>query len=478
MTLNAEMTMTDTEHYPDLAGIRLLLVDDEVAIHDVVDGIAEQDGFTIEHAFSFKEMERKITDTTFDIALVDMVLPDAGGLDIIRYLRKRVSSLPVIVITGHADQEMAYKLECAGVLQVLTKPFSQAQLRFTLCKELVRCRTVAAEGVLTPLDGATETGLIGTSDYMKALREKIAVFSQSDLPVLVQGPTGTGKEIIAGAIHRMSARNSRTMMIINSAAIPEHLEESEFFGHARGAFTGAQEDKHGIVECAEGSTLFLDEVGELSLRMQAKLLRVLDGYGYMRVGETRIRTTDFRLISATNRLLAGMIGDGRFREDLYFRLKSGIIETMPLAAHREDIPQLVRHFLYESGMLRKTEYVITGKAMGLLLGYHWPGNIRELRNVVESLCVINRRTGTVTAESIGWAISGIGTGETGEGDKGFSAAKTEFEKKYYISLLARHNGNITACAHEAHVDRPNFSRKLRALGINAADYRVRRQQHS
>jgi len=465
----AEETDTITELYSDLHGARLLLVDDEIDMHYIVGSIAEDTGLSIECVASRGEMERVTSQREFDIALVDMVLPDAGGVEIISYLRNRFPLLPLVVITGHADQDMVYQLECAGILHVLIKPFTASQLRFTLCKELVRCKTLASEGVLMPAPADVCLGLVGNSDYIKTLREKIELFAHSDLPVLVQGPTGTGKEIIAGAIHRTSARGIKTMMTINSAAIPEHLEEAEFFGHTRGAFTGAQEDKYGIIECANGSTLFLDEVGELSLRMQAKLLRVLDGYGYMRVGDSKERHSDFRLISATNRPLVDMIQHGLFREDLYFRIKSGVVETLPLVKHREDIPLLVRNYLYEVGHRKKTEFMITGKAMGQLLAYHWPGNIRELKNVVESLCVINRKTRTITAESIGWAITGMT--QDAIDDTGFSSAKAEFEKKYYISLLTRHNGNISASAQEAHIDRPNFSKKLRAMGIIAAEYR-------
>jgi len=261
------------------------------------------------------------------------------------------------------------------------------------------------------------------------------------------------------------------MITVNSSAIPEHLEESEFFGHAKGAFTGAHEHKDGIIECANGSSLFLDEVGELSLRMQAKLLRVLDGHEYTRVGESKPRKADFRLISATNRPLLGMIREGTFRQDLYFRLKSGAIDTQPLTAHSQDIPLLVRHFLFEMGRAQKKNFVITARALDALIAYEWPGNVRELKNVVESLCAINGTTRTITAESIEWVISGIDT-DSPPAPAPFSEAKEEFEKKFYTGLLAKHGGNITASAKEAGVDRPNFSKKLKSMGIKATEYKA------
>jgi DNA-binding NtrC family response regulator len=464
----------DPHNFPDLDGARILLVDDEPDIHGIVGTIVESTGSFLSCVQSVDEARETVGKNRYDIALVDMILPGINGLDLITHLKSTSPEMSIIVITGHADQRMAYSLENAGVRNVLTKPFSAAQLRFTLCKEMARRKLLEKEGALHPqqADGRA-AGLIGNSEYIKNLRQKISVFARGEMPVLIQGPTGTGKEVIAGAIHRLSGRGRKTMIVVNSSAIPEHLEESEFFGHARGAFTGAHDEKAGIIECASGSTLFLDEVGELSLRMQAKLLRALDGNGYMRIGESVVRTSDFRLISATNRPLLDMIKEGSFRQDLYFRLKSGIIETGLLTDHREDIPLLVSHFLFETGKRTGKEYIITGGALDALMRYDWPGNVRELKNVVESLCAINVKSRTITAESIGWVISGT-TGPETSAAPHYAEAKSEFEKSYYTNLLARHLGNITASAAEAGVDRPNFSKKLKALGIRAADYKIRR----
>lgn len=473
---HSDMLLDHEQHiredsYSDLSGARIVLIDDEPDMHGIIGALTESTGSHLTGAETLEAAKKILCKETFDIAVVDMVLPDARGLDIIKYIREEYSDMSIVVVTGHADQKMAYQLECAGVQNVLTKPFSGTQFKFTLCKEMARRNLLSREGILYPDASEGELGLIGSSEYMQALRNKIRMFSQGNLPVLISGPTGTGKEIIASAIHSLSARSAKSMMIVNSAAIPEHLEESEFFGHAKGAFTGAHEEKCGIIECASGSSLFLDEVGELSLRMQAKLLRVLDGYGYLRVGESSVRPTNFRCISATNRLLPEMIKEGMFREDLYFRLKSGCIETLPLAAHKEDIPALVKHFLYEAGKRDNVGYIITGKALGVLLAYDWPGNIRELKNVIESLCVINRKSRTIVAESIEWAVSGVKQEASLSGGS-FQDAKNDFEKKYYRSLLVKHNGNISACAAEAGIDRPNFSRKLKSIGIDASKYKI------
>ena len=369
--------------------------------------------------------------------------------------------------------------EDAGIQSVLTKPFSVKQLRFTLCKELARRKLLMTEGAVCDnqpdnfTDADSNAGLAGNSSYINDLRKKIRVFCQGNMPILIQGPTGTGKEIIARAIHRLGNRGTKTMITVNSSAIPEHLEESEFFGHAKGAFTGAHEEKEGIIQCANGSSLFLDEVGELSLRMQAKLLRVLDGHEYTRIGESKPRKTDFRLISATNRPLLDMISEGTFRQDLYFRLKAGTIETKPLASYAEDIPLLVNHFLAEFGKRGRCRFAITGDAKEALVKYDWPGNVRELRNVVDSLCTINVKSKTITAESIEWVITDISK-QTNAEPSPFAEAKLGFEKNFYIRLLAKHAGNITMSAKEAGIDRPNFSKKLKAMGICAAEYKTKK----
>ncbi len=462
---------TETSSFPDLTDANLLLVDDDPDMHEIVGSIAEAAGSRLTCAGSAGEARIAGERGSFDIALVDMMLPDGEGIEVIRRLRTAHPDISPIVITGYADHQMAYALENAGIRTVLTKPFSASQLRFTLCKEMARRKLLEREGALTPRRAAENgTGLVGNSEYVRHLRDKISVFAAADIPVLIEGPTGTGKEIIASAIHRGSSRSGNPMIVVNSSAIPEHLEESEFFGHAKGAFTGAYEEKAGIIECSNGSSLFLDEAGELSLRMQAKLLRVLDGHGYARVGDTTPRESDFRLISATNRPLLDMIREGSFRQDLYFRLKAGYIRTEPLTSHREDIPLLVRHFLFDAGQRKKKDFIITGVALHALMDYEWPGNIRELKNVLESLCTLNARTGTIGVESISWVIAGFRDDSEDECAP-FSQAKLEFEKNFHIGLLVRHHGNISASAAEAGIDRPNFSRRLKALGIRASDYK-------
>ena len=463
--------MPINQHFAELQGASILLVDDEPEITDVVQGILEGTGVSFFFARGIESAKKIIKTNSLHLALIDIVLRDGSGLDLIRLLNRDYPDVSLVAITGFADSSMALSLEQAGVQTVLTKPFSASQLRFTLCKEIIRRNSAINQG-MERAEAAKECegGLVGDSDYIQALREKILVLSQSDIPVLIEGPTGTGKEIIAHAIHRQGQHGGKDMIIVNSSAIPEHLEESEFFGHTKGAFTGAVEEKKGILKCADNSTLFLDEVGELSLRMQAKLLRALDGHEFSRVGETSPQRTNFRLISATNRPLWEMIQNGAFREDFYFRLKSGTIGTKPLKQHREDVPRLTRHFMFKFGEEHNRLFSITKDALELLVAYDWPGNIRELRNAVESLCTITMKTKLITKETISMVIA-CPTGNSRPTEITFSMHKLDFEKNYYVSLLTKHGGNIAMAAREAGIHRPNLSKKLKLLGIHAADFK-------
>jgi two-component system nitrogen regulation response regulator NtrX len=454
----------------DLAGADILLVDDEQPVHEIVQAILGNAGVNLTSVTCLADAMKISGEKKFDAALVDMILPDGHGIELIKNIKKVSPQTSVIVITGYADRDMAWDLESASVQSVLIKPFSAAQLRFTICKELARQRLIDKEGMISGEPASAEDcGLTGNSSYIKSLRKKIRMFAAGNLPILIHGPTGTGKEIIAAAIHANSIRSPQRMVIVNSSAVPEALEESEFFGHARGAFTGAHDEKEGFVACADNSSLFLDEVGELSLRMQAKLLRVLDGHEYTRVGDVKPRRSDFRLISATNRDLTAMIAKGTFRQDLYYRLSAGEIITHGLFSHAEDIPLLVRRFLYDYNTSCNRKIIITREALDALAGYEWPGNIREIKNAVNSLCMANSDSGTITSESIEWVILGKNSGVANRMQ--FTEAKRDFEEKYYRDLLARNSGNITACAREANLDRPNFSKKLKLLGIDAGEYR-------
>jgi transcriptional regulator with PAS, ATPase and Fis domain len=327
----------------------------------------------------------------------------------------------------------------------------------------LRIETVFTEGKTS--DDQTEFGLVGSSAYMHRLRKTIRIMAGGDFPVLIHGPSGTGKEIIAKAIHLNGKRSQERMVTINCAAIPHHLEESEFFGYAKGAFTDARTSKHGILECADRSTLFLDEIGELSLAVQAKLLRVLDTGEFIRIGEVHPRKVTIRILSATNRNLEEMVAAGTFRADLYFRLKGAMITTQPLSAHPEDIPALARYFTAECDHCKK----LTRDAIERLRHHSWQGNIRELKNTLQYIISRNGNKHRIGVETVD-GVLGIDTGTTPP-KQPFSKVKEQFERDYFISLLRMHNGNISRIARETEIHRPNLLRKLKELGISPEEFR-------
>jgi DNA-binding NtrC family response regulator len=463
-----KITSKNEPHYAELRGARILVVDDAEMFQESINAALCTCGAQCMNASSIAEAVGLLANYSFTAAVVDMVLPDGSGMKVIEECDKAKGTIPVVVITGFGDREMALTLENAGVGTVITKPFTRSQLCFTLCKEIIR-HSEPSKMLCAGDGGGSGAELIGNSAYMQSLRKKISVFAQSDIPILIQGPTGTGKEIIARAIHQSSCRGKKAMIVINSSAIPEHLEESEFFGHAKGAFTGALEEKDGILKCADGSTLFLDEVAEFSLRLQAKLLRALDGHEFCRVGETKPRFSDFRLISATNRPLREMIAAGAFREDLFYRLNAGVVDTKPLIEHREDIPAFVEHFTAQFGKRNNKRFTIRQDALRLLSDQRWPGNIRELRNAVIMLCTAAMKSRVITYDTVAQTFPHPLHG--GAVPLTFASRKTDFEKEYYERLIVKHGGNISRASAEAGLLRPNLSRKLKELGIRASDYK-------
>jgi DNA-binding NtrC family response regulator len=456
--------MSKDEKFSELAEARVLLVDDDETTTELISSMLCDNVASLAIKGTCADAVAAAREGAHNVALVDVNLPDGNGFEVISQFKSEKIPLSVIMITGLVDADMAHRLEQMGVQTLLTKPFSQTQLKFSICRELARKRQRGKERAVLICGDAPGYDLAGVSAYVRELRRKIEDFAASDVPLLVMGPTGTGKEIIARAVHSRSVRAKKPMITVNSSAIPEHLEESEFFGYAKGAFTGASQAKEGILKCADGSTLFLDEVGDLSLRMQAKLLRVLDGHEFMRLGDTAPQRSDFRLVSATNRPLPDMIRAGLFREDLYFRLRAAAIVTQPLSRHKEDIPALINHFLLQQRQETGRDFSISIEALDVITHYAWPGNIRELKNVIETLCSVNRDSDVISRDSVLWALS-----EAAGGDAApvvpFSAAKMDFERDYYRNLLLKYTGNISMASRAAGIERAYFSKRIRALGL-------------
>jgi DNA-binding NtrC family response regulator len=444
-----------------------LIVDDDPFMIDIITEVLESQNITVTPAVSVTSARQILAATAPDLLVTDLNLPDGDGLDVIEHCRAMCAHTAIVVLTGFPDEKRVRDMMALDISTFLVKPFTLQQLQFAVIRALEERKVRLAEESEDSGEngGGQEFGLIGNSSYINRLRKSIRIMSEGDFPVLINGASGTGKEIVAKAIHQNSNRSAERMVTINCAAIPHHLEESEFFGYAKGAFTDARTAKHGILECADRSTLFLDEIGELSLSVQAKLLRVLDTGEFIRIGEVHPRKVDIRILSATNRNLEEMVASSSFRADLYFRLKGAMITTEPLSTHPEDIPALSRYFITEFDIGKQ----LTQGAMERLQRYNWQGNIRELKNTLQYMITRSRNHHRVTAEMVE-SVLGVPK-DTEHAPQPFSKVKEQFERDYFISLLRLHGGNISRVAREAEIHRPNLLRKLKELGIRPETYR-------
>ncbi len=438
---------------------RILVVDDDELIRDVSHDILHLEGYLPTMCSSAEEARKAAAQKHYDLLITDLNMPKESGEELIAAIRKQSKTTGIIVMTGFPDEEKVRRMEELGVSAFLTKPFTAKQLKFSVIGALEAHKTLSEnDRIKAESSENCDYGLVGVSDYIKKIRQHIKLLGSGDFPALIFGESGTGKEIVAQAIHAASYRQGLPMITINCAAIPHHLEESEFFGYVRGAFTGANTTKLGILESANNSTIFLDEIGELSLPVQAKLLRVLDNGQYIRIGETNPRSVDIRILSATNRDLETMVREGTFRKDLYFRLKGGVITTEPLCRHPEDIPHLIHHFLALHGNKKQ----LTNDAMALFSEYPWPGNVRELRHTMNHLISASRGQRRINSDSVRMILK-IDHEEAAI--VSYHAAKSAFERSYFLDLFHKYNGTMSRMAVVAGLHRPNLIRKCKELGI-------------
>ncbi|MDP6643315.1 MAG: sigma-54 dependent transcriptional regulator, partial [Rhodospirillales bacterium] len=370
----------------------ILVIDDDPTIRNTVAEILSRDGYEVRQAEDGASARFFIYDDKFDLILLDLRLPDADGLDLLPEILELDDRTPVVIMTAYPEVRTAISALKAGAYDYLNKPFDLDDLRGVvkratetrqLRSEVERLRATARRD--GPMDG-----LIGASPEFNNLIDvtrRIAAAGRT--PVLIRGESGTGKERVAQAIHEFSPRAAGPQVTVNCSAISEGLVESEIFGHEKGAFTDAKERHRGLFEMADGGTLFLDEVGDLSMALQPKLLRVLETQLFRRVGGQKEIKVDVRVVAATNRNLAAMIQEGRFREDLYYRLNVASIDVPPLRARRDDILPLAHHFLADGvAMMSLTQSDLLPESADLLKAYPWPGNIRELRNVIERALIL------------------------------------------------------------------------------------------
>ena len=366
----------------------ICVVDDDASIRESVEGLLRAEGLRVETYGSAREFLARVNPEPPGCLVLDVELPGLSGLELQRELFRTEAHIPIIFLTGHGDIPMSVRAIKAGAFEFLTKPFDPDDLL-----------DAVQEGLLTREYGGSRTNdsaphsneIVGAGSAYRTLLKRIEMVAPTDSTVLIQGETGTGKELIAREIHKISRRKEQPLVRVNCASIPKELYESEFFGHVRGAFTGAIKDRVGRFEAAHGGTLFLDEIGEIPIELQSKLLRALQEKQYERVGDERTKRADVRIIAATNRDLKEEAAAGRFREDLYYRLNVFPVDATPLRDRREDIPLLARYFV--DMLVRELKCPkprLTEAGVARLQDYDWPGNIRELRNVIERAIIVAR----------------------------------------------------------------------------------------
>ncbi|HEY3202484.1 MAG TPA: sigma-54 dependent transcriptional regulator [Thermoanaerobaculia bacterium] len=443
---------------------RVLVIDDEKAIRETLAEILSDEGYLVTAVASGEEGLRRFREESCDLVFLDVWLRDRDGLSILEAAHDRLREVPVIMISGHASVETAVRAVRLGAYDFLEKPLSLERVILTAQKAIERGDLLAE---VASFRGQTESEavLIGESTPMRRLQEEIARVAPADARVLITGENGTGKELVARAIHRASPRAESRLVEVNCAAIPEELIESELFGHTRGSFTGASEDRRGKFEEADGGTLFLDEVGDMSPKTQAKVLRALQESTFTRVGGTKPISSDARVLSATNKNLDREIARGAFREDLYFRLAVVPVAVPPLRERREDIPLLAAHFLKSaSERFGHRPRGLSRAALETLQEYRWPGNVRELKNTVERLVILcpadEIRREDLPAEIRDGELSAPLPAEAPLRD-----ARDDFERRYILAALRRHHGNVSRAAETLQVERSNLYRKLKSYGI-------------
>ncbi len=446
---------------------RVLLVDDETNIRKMVGALLESEGFETAEAANGSAALAAVEREVPDAVLLDLMMPGGpDGLATLEQLKRRLPDVPVVMMSGKASLTDAVRATKLGAFQFLEKPLTPEGVVTTLRAALELGRTLAENRRLHEALGHADP-LVGASRAMEELRALIARVAPTEVRVLITGESGTGKELVASAIHRQSARTSKPFVCVNSAAIPKDLVESEMFGHERGAFTGATERRVGRFELADRGTLFLDEVGDLGLEAQAKLLRVLESGVIERLGGEKPVTVNVRVIAATNKDLAKASHQGQFREDLLFRLNVLPIRIPPLRERADDIPPLLAHFAArQAARLGRTVNFDAG-AVQLLTAYAWPGNVRELANIVERLAILASGP-TVMADDVARVLPQDGAPVTpteGWSDVALAEALDGFERTLIARALSAARGNVAEAARRLATDRANLYRRMRRLGL-------------
>ncbi|MBI2832842.1 MAG: sigma-54-dependent Fis family transcriptional regulator [Acidobacteria bacterium] len=445
----------------------ILIVDDEAGVRTALSGVLRDEGYQVEAVPTGEACLERLARGPLDVIVLDIWLPGIDGLVTLARLRERHVDAQVVMISGHGNIESAVRAIKMGAFDFVEKPLSLEKTVLVI-RNALRQRRLEAENRALRAHVDRRLAIVGDSDVMRHLRDQIAMAAPSNGRVLIYGENGTGKELVARTIHAMSRRRSAAFVEVNCAAIPEELIESELFGHVKGAFTGALSDRRGKFETADGGTIFLDEIGDMSLKTQAKVLRVLQEQVFEPVGGSSRVRVDVRVLAATNKDLPAEIRAGRFREDLYFRLNVIPIAVPPLRDRRDDISQLADHFMAEFAReYGRRVKVFDAAAIAALRQYGWPGNVRELRNVIERLMIMVPGD-TITARDLAFLDGGASTPAESAASADVMPlhdARVRFERDYILRALAAQQGNISRTADLLGVERSNLYRKMRAFGI-------------
>ncbi|MBW1696490.1 MAG: sigma-54-dependent Fis family transcriptional regulator [Deltaproteobacteria bacterium] len=448
---------------------KILVVDDDLSLRQMLNAVLSDDGYEVQEASDGQSAVEAVENQFYDLILLDIRMARMGGIEALKQIKKLSPGIPVIIMTAYASVDTAREALKSGAFDYLTKPLDIDELKLLLERALRHYQLEQENRYLKErLDDRFDFGhIIGNSAAMRALFETLAQVAPSEATVLITGESGTGKELIANAIHQNSPRKSRPMIKVNCAALPETLLESELFGHEKGAFTGATSRTRGRFQMAHGSTIFLDEIGEMSPATQAKILRALQEKEIEPVGGSATIKIDTRVIAATNKNLEVEIREGRFREDLYYRLNVVTVEVPPLRKRQEDIPLLADFFLKQyAEKNRKHIKGFTPKALDIMMRYDWPGNVRELENLVERSVVL-ARADMITPDEFPDAIRDLYM-ETKQQDAGLTPGRTlkDVEREMIIRTLEETGGNRTHAAKILGISRRTLQLKLKEYGIN------------
>ncbi len=445
-------------------GIKILVVDDELYMRQLLQEILNDAGYICDVSENGKQALVMMSDTIYDIVISDVNMPKMAGMELLDKIVTDYSDTAILLITAYATVSQAVEAIKVGAEDYITKPFNPEDLLKTIESIIGRKPKVSFQAESNNLDGYSE--IIGNSPKMQNIFSLIQRVAPTDSTVLIEGESGTGKELIANAIYSNSHRNNTPFIKVNCAAIPSTLMESELFGHVKGAFTGAIKDKKGKFELANKGTIYLDEIGDMEIALQAKILRVLQEQEITRVGSEDVSRVDVRVVAATNKNLIQAVENGEFREDLYYRLNVINIKVPPLRERIEDIPALVRHFINKHNIKMNREITtLSEQAQQICMTYTWPGNIRELENALERAIILSH-SDIIEAHNLPEHIThGSILQQKAPSTSTFQFARNEFEKKMIEKALEESDGNVSKAARILGISRHSLRYQLEKLGL-------------